>query len=44
MSRHIVGAFAGMAVVAPFRHDAGKEIVEIGDNVGVGIFLDGQRG
>lgn len=44
MGRHIVGSFALVPVKrVALRNQPGEEIVEIGKNIGIGIFLNQQR-
>jgi hypothetical protein len=41
---HIVGSFGGMAIAYIFLGDMSEEIAQILPYVGIGIFLDQQRG
>ena len=44
MRRHVIGALGGVTVPGcVFGNDARKELIEIADHVGVGIFLNDQR-
>ena len=43
MRGHVVGPLRGVAIGAIERRDAAEKVLQIMTNIGIGIFLDGQR-
>ena len=44
MRRHVVRAFGGVAIIHAVLRQMGEEILQILLHIGIGIFLDQQRG